>query len=140
MQVDDATTDAVTFSITTPSGAVEQVVVGPNQITKRSFDVADGTTGVLSVEAPGLAKQSTSYAKSCTAVLGEKLVNGGAKTPGGIKTTETPSSAVAGEKVTQLPMTGSATAQWLRASLLLLLTGSALALAGRRPYRPRHAR
>lgn len=134
MSLANTTTDAVTFTVTTPSGATEQVVVGPDQITKRSYDFADGTTGVLSVEAPGLAKQTTSYAKSCTAVLGEKLVNGG------VKTTKTPTPAVQGDKAArQLPMTGAATGSWLRAAMLLLLAGSALALAGRRPYRPRHA-
>ena len=133
MAVNDATTDAVTFTVTTPSGAVEQVVVGPNQITKRSYDVADGTTGVLSVEAPGLAKQTTTYAKSCTAVLGEKLSKGGPKT------TKAPKPAIQGDQVGRLPMTGSATTEWLRAAVLLLLVGTALALVGRRPYRPRHA-
>lgn len=149
MQVDDTTTDAVTFSITTPTGAVEQVVVGANQITKRSYDFADGTTGTVAVEAPGLAKETKSYAKSCTAVLGEKVTKG-TKTPTvtkGTKVTKvtkgtksTPTTAVKGIKATQLPMTGAATGAWLRGALLLLVAGCALSLAGRRPYRPRHAR
>jgi hypothetical protein len=145
MQVDDTTTDAVTFSVTTPTGAVEQVVVGANQITKRSYDFADGTTGTVAVVAPGLAKQTKSYAKSCTAVLGEKVTKGtttptvtkGTKVT---KVTKTPTTAVEGTKATQLPMTGAATGAWLRGALLLLLAGCALSLAGQRPYRPRHAR
>ena len=139
MNLDDTTVDAVTFTVTTPSGATELVVVGPNQITKRSYDVADGTTGVVSVEAPGLAKQTTSYAKSCTSVLGEKVVNGGVKTTKAPKPAVEGNQAVRGTGATRLPMTGSATGQYLQLSLLLLLAGSALALAGRRPYRPRHA-
>ena len=134
MSLANTTTDAVTFTVTTPTGATEQVVVGPDQITKRSYDFANGTTGVLSVQAPGLAKQTTSYAKSCTSVLGEKLVNGGGKR------TKSPKPAVQGEKAArQLPMTGAATGSWLRMAVLLLVAGSALAIAGRRPYRPRHA-
>ena len=140
MNLDDTTVDAVTFTVTTPSGAVEQVVVGPNQITKRSYDVADGTTGVVSVEAPGLAKQTTLYAKSCTSVLGEKLVNGGVKTTKSPKPAVEGNDAVQGTGATRLPMTGSATGRYLQVSLLLLLAGSVLALAGRKPYRPRHAR
>ena len=136
MQLDDTTTDAVTFSITTPTGAVEQVVVGANQITKRSYDFADGTTGTVAVQAPGLAKQTKTYAKSCTAVLGEKVTKGTKVT----KVTKTPTTAVEGSKAAQLPMTGSSTGAWLRAALLLLVAGCALSLAGRRPYRPRHAR
>ena len=140
MALANTTTDAVTFTVTTPTGATEQVVVGPDQITKRSYDFANGTTGVLSVQAPGLAKQTTSYAKSCTSVLGEKLVNGGVTTPKTPKSPKTPTPAVQGDKTArQLPMTGAATGSWLQAAVLLLVAGSALALAGRKPYRPRHA-
>ena len=37
MKLDDTTTDAVTFTVTTPTGAQEQVLVIADQITKRSY-------------------------------------------------------------------------------------------------------
>ena len=132
MKFDDTTVDAVTFTITTPSGAQEQVVVLANQITKRSYAVAEGTTGTVSVVAPGLSKQTKSYAKKCTSVLGEKLTKGP-------KTTKTPKPAVEGDKVVQLPMTGAPTGAMVEGSMLLLLAGLGLSIAGRRRYQPRHA-
>lgn len=142
LSLDDTTTDAVTFAVTTPTGAVEQIVVGPNQITKRSYDFADGTTGTVSVEAPGLAKQSKSFAKSCTAVLGEKVTKGVTvgKVTKGTKTTKAPKPpAVQGTKVTRLPFTGAPTSDALGAALALMLAGGVLTLLGR-PRRGRHAR
>src|SRR4051794_5672405 len=132
MKFDDTTMDAVTFTITTPSGAQEQVVVLANQITKRSYAVAEGTTATVSVVAPGLAKQTKSYAKKCTSVLGEKLTKGP-------KTTKTPKPAVEGDKVVQLPMTGAPTGAMVEGSMLLLLAGLGLSIAGRRRSQPRHA-
>lgn len=136
MQLDDTTTDTVTFTVTTPSGAAEQVPVNANQIVKRSYAVAEGTTGTVSVEAPGLLKQTHSYAKKCTSVLGEKLTKG----TKGTKGTKTPTPAVEGSKVAKLPMTGAYTSTMLRLALIMTLVGAGLALAGRRRYQPRHAR
>jgi hypothetical protein len=133
MKLDDTTTDEVTFTITTPTGAHEQVVVIANQITKRSYDIAEGTTGAVTVEAPGLTKKSKSYTKKCTNVLGEKLTKG----TKGTKATKTP--AVQGEKVVQLPMTGAPSGAMVEGALLLLLAGFGLTIAGRRRYQPRHA-
>jgi hypothetical protein len=135
MQLDDTTTDTVTFTVTTPGGTTEQVDVNANQIVKRSYSVAEGTTGTVSVEAPGLVKQSKSYAKNCTSVLGEKLTKG----TKGTKGTKTPKPAVEGSKVAQLPMTGAPAGAMVEGSLLLLLGGVGLSVAGRRRYRPRHA-
>ena len=135
MKFDDTTTDAVTFTITTPTGAQEQVVVIANQITKRSYAVAEGTTGTVSVEAPGLAKQTKSYTKKCTSVLGEKVIKG----TKGTKQTKAPKPAVQGEKVVQLPMTGAPSGAMVEGALLLLLAGVALSIGGRRRYSPRHA-
>jgi hypothetical protein len=131
MKLDDTTTDAVTFTVTTPSGAVEQVAVAPNQISKRSYAVAEGTTGTVSVVAPGLAKQTQSYAKNCTSVLGEKLTKG-------TKTAHKP--AVEGSQVVRLPMTGAPASALLRLAFVLTLLGTGLVLAGRRRHRPLHAR
>ena len=129
MKFDDTTTDAVTFTITTPSGAKEQVVVIADQITKRSYAVAEGTTGTVSVEAPGLAKQTKSYAKKCTSVLGEKLTKG----PKAHK------PAVEGDKVAKLPMTGAPAGAMVEGAVLLLLAGVGMSMVGRRRYQPRHA-
>src|SRR3954452_5082743 len=135
MKFDDTTVDAVTFTITTPSGAQEQVVVLANQITKRSYGVAEGTTGAVTVEAPGLAKQTKSYAKKCTSVLGEKVTKG----PKTTKTPKTPKPAVEGDKVVALPATGAPTGAMVEGSMLLLLAAFGLSIAGRRRYQPRHA-
>jgi len=138
MKLDDTTTDAVTFTVTTPTGSQEQVLVIANQITKRSYAVAEGTTGVVTVEAPGLAKQTKSYAKNCTSVLGEKVTKG-TKGTKGTETPSTPTPAVQGEKVVQLPMTGAPSGAMVEGALLLLLAGVALSFTGRRRYQPRHA-
>jgi hypothetical protein len=126
MKLDDTTTDPVTFTITTPTGAVEQVVVAANHISKRSYPVTEDTTGVVTVEAPGLAKQTESYAKDCATVLGEKVTQGG-------KTPNTPS--VQGDKAAQLPMTGIPASSAVKAALLMLAVGTGMVLTGRRRRR-----
>src|SRR3954467_2234935 len=139
MKLDDTTTDAVTFTVTTPTGAQEQVLVIANQSTKRSYDVAEGTTVLVTVEAPGLAMHPKPYAKSWPSVLGEQETKGtkGTKTPSTPTTTPTP--AVEGEKVVQLPVTGAPSGAMVEGALLLLLAGVALSFTGRRRYAPRHA-
>lgn len=129
MKLDDTTTDAVTFTITKPSGATEQVTVAADHISKRSYPVAEDTTGTVTVTAPGLAKQTKSYAKNCTSVLGEKVT----KTP---KTTK--KTTVLGEKVTRLPFTGLPASTMINDALLLVGGGLVLVVAGRR-RRPRGA-
>jgi hypothetical protein len=136
MKLDDTTTDAVTFIVTTPAGDTEQIVVTANQITKRSYPVAEGTTGTVTVEAPGLAKQSKTYAKKCTSVLGEKITKG----TKGTKTPQAHKPAVEGSQVARLPMTGSPTSAMLGSALVLTVAGAGLALAGRRRHQPLRAR
>lgn len=120
MKLDDTTTDAVTFTIVTPSGSTEHVTVIADHIVKRYYNVAANTTGVVTVSAPGLATTSKSYTKKCTQVLGEKVT----------KTTQHP--GVLGEKVTRLPFTGLPVWAMLSVAAALCLTGALMTQAGRR--------
>ena len=135
MKLDDTTTDPVTFTIVTPAGATEHVTVAADHITKRYYNVTEGTTGVVTVSAPGMSTTSKSYAKKCTHVLGEKVV----------KTPKTP--AVQGEKITRLPFTGLPAWEMVAVAAALCMTGAACTRAGRRrpaivsarpAYIPRH--
>jgi hypothetical protein len=124
MQVDDTTTDPVTFTVVTPSGNTRQVTVRADQIVKLAFKVKEDTTGTVTVSAPGLTKTAHSYAKNCTKVLGEKVV----------KTPKTPKPAVQGEQA-QLPFTGMPTALAAALGGLLLAVGGGLSVLGRRRER-----
>ena len=70
-----------------------------------------------------MAKQTKSYAKNCTTVLGEK-VSKGTKKP-----------AVQGEKVAKLPFTGVPAGQLALEAFGLLAAGAVLTFAGRRRRR-----
>src|SRR5947209_5751210 len=130
MKLDDSTMEPVTFTITTPAGATETVTVAADQLVKRSYPVKEDTTGTLTVTAPGMAKQTKSYAKNCTSVLGEKVSKG----------TKKPATkpAVQGEKVTKLPFTGVPAGELAAEAVALLGAGTLLTYAGRR-RRPRGA-
>ena len=117
IKLDDSTTDPVTFTIVTPAGATEHVTVAADHIVKRYYKVAEDTTGVVTVSAPGLSTTSKSYAKNCTHVLGEKVVR---------------KPAVLGEKVSRLPFTGLPTWELVGVAMALFLTGAACTRAGRR--------
>lgn len=121
MKLDDTTTDDVIFTVTTPAGATDQVTVKADHIVKRYYAVAEDTTGVVTVAAPGLVTTSKSYAKNCTHVLGEKV-------------TKTPKHhpAVQGEKVSRLPFTGLPAWELTAIAAGLCLVGAACTRAGRR--------
>jgi hypothetical protein len=118
MKLDDTTTDPVTFTIVTPAGATDHVTVIADHIVRRFYNVTDGTTGVVTVSAPGLTTTSKSYAKKCTSVLGEKVTK---KHP-----------TVLGEKVTRLPFTGLPVWAMLSVAAALCLAGALMTQAGRR--------
>lgn len=122
MKLDDTTTDAVTFTVKTPVGATEHVTVAADHIVKRSYAVADGTTGVVTVSAPGMTTTSKSYASKCTHVLGEKVV----------KTTKRPGTNVLGERASRLPFTGVPAWEMSVVAAALCMTGAAMTRAGRR--------
>jgi hypothetical protein len=122
MKLDDTTTDAVTFTVLTPAGATDHVTVAADHIVKRYYDVTDGTTGVVSVSAPGMTTSTKSYAKKCTHVLGEKVT----------KTTKTPTK-VLGERASRLPFTGVPAWEMTAIAAVLCLLGATLTRAGRRP-------
>lgn len=128
MKLDDTTMDPVTFTVTTPSGGSDSVTVAADQIVKRSYPVKEDTTGTLTVSAPGMAKQSKSYAKNCTSVLGEKVTKRPKK------------PVVQGEKATRLPFTGVPAGQLALEALALVCAGCVLTYAGRRSTRGAHAR
>jgi hypothetical protein len=121
MQVDDSTTDPVTFTVVSPSGKTRRVTVRADQIVKLAYKVKEDTTGTVTVSAPGLTKTTHSYAKNCTQVLGEKVV----------KTPKAPKPAVQGEQA-QLPFTGMPTAMAALIGALMLAVGGGLAMLGRR--------
>ncbi|MDQ1685727.1 MAG: hypothetical protein QOC82_2464 [Frankiaceae bacterium] len=135
MKLDDTTTDDVTFTVVTPAGATEHVIVAADHIVKRTYNVAEGKTGVVTVSAPGMTTATKSYAKKCTHVLGEKVV----------RTPKHPT--VLGEKVTRLPFTGLPTWEMSLVAAGLCASGAFLTRAGRRrpvfaapgmAYYPRH--
>ncbi|HET6817390.1 MAG TPA: hypothetical protein VFH66_09235 [Mycobacteriales bacterium] len=121
MKVDNTTTDPVTFTIVTPSGATKHVTVRADQIVRLSYKVKEDTTGTVTVSAPGLTATTHSYAKNCTSVLGEKVV----------RTPKTPKPAVQGEKA-QLPFTGMPTALAALLGAVMLAVGGALNVLGRK--------
>jgi uncharacterized repeat protein (TIGR01451 family) len=116
MQVDDTTTDPVTFTVVSPSGKTKHVTVRADQIVRLSYKVREDTKATVTVTAPGLSKTTHSYAKNCTSVLGEKVV----KTP-----------KVKGEKA-QLPFTGMPAGLATIIAMLMLTAGAALSVVGRR--------
>jgi hypothetical protein len=116
MQVDDTTTDPVTFTVVSPNGKTHQVTVRADQIVRLAYKVNEDTTGTVTVTAPGLSKTTHSYAKNCTTVLGEKVV----KTP-----------KVKGEQA-QLPFTGMPAGLATMIAMLMLTVGAALSVVGRR--------
>jgi len=108
----------VTFTVTSNAGT-QQVKVKADSIRRLHVKVAEDTTGTVTVTAAGLSKQTHSYAKNCTQVLGEKQV----------RTPKTPQ--VKGEKQ-QLPFTGMPAGLVTALAGLMLAAGGALTLAGRR--------
>ena len=110
-----------------PDGTTTTVPVNAGQLKKLDFAVAEDTTGIVTVNAPGLAKSFT-YAKNCTKVLGEKHV---------IKTPKPPTK-VLGEKK-ELPFTGFDTRAALFDAASLMALGAivcALAMPRRRRFAP----
>jgi hypothetical protein len=117
MSLDDTTTDPVTFTVVTPAGATQHVTVAADHIVKRYYEVAEDSTGVVTVSAPGLSATSKSYKKDCTHVLGEKV---------------TRNPKVLGEHVTRLPFTGLPTWELTALAAGLCMVGAACTRAGRR--------
>lgn len=121
----NGTADAV-FTVTDPDGNAQDITVRSGQLKKVSYAVEEDTTGVVTVTAPGLAKQTFTYKKDCAAVLGVKHTRGPTHKP-----TKVPTK-VEGEK-SQLPFTGFNTRQAMfDGAALLLLGGMLCGLAGRR--------
>jgi hypothetical protein len=69
----NGTADTV-FTVTAPDGSSTQVPVRAGQMVKEAFAVTEDTAGVVTVSAPGLAKQTFTYNKNCAKVLGVKHV------------------------------------------------------------------
>lgn len=114
-----------TFTVTAPDGSVSTVSVNAGQLKKVEFAVAEDTTGVVGVTAPGGLAKTFSYKKNCTKVLGEKHT---------IKPPKTPTK-VLGEK-DQLPFTGfDAKGAIFDAASLLALGAIVCALASPRRRR-----
>jgi LPXTG-motif cell wall-anchored protein len=112
----------VTFTVTAPDGSSEDVTVNADAIAKRSYKVAEDSTGVVTVTAPGIAEKTVTYEKDCADVLGTKTVKNPPKTEPDV-----------------LPFTGSDTAGLLAAGALSLLTGTGLVVAARRRRGGLHA-
>jgi hypothetical protein len=120
-------TAPATFTVTAPDGTTTTVPVNAGQLKKLDFSVAEDSTGVVTVSAPGLAKTFT-YAKNCTKVLGEKHTVKPPKTP----------TKVLGEK-SQLPFTGFNAKSALFDAASLMAFGAivcGLALPRRRRFAP----
>lgn len=120
-------TAPATFTVTAPDGTTTTVPVNAGQLKKLDFAVAEDTTGVVTVSAPGFAKTFT-YAKNCTKVLGEKHTVKPPKTP----------TKVLGEKK-ELPFTGFDAKSALFDAASLVALGAivcALALPRRRRFGP----
>jgi hypothetical protein len=113
----------VTFTVTAPDGSTEDVTVNADAIAKRSYKVAEDSTGVVTVTAPGLSKRTVTYEKDCADVLGTKTV-------------KNPPKNVEPEV---LPFTGSDTPALLATAALSLLTGTGLLVAARRRRGGAHA-
>jgi hypothetical protein len=126
----------VTFSVVAPNGSHDSVPVRVGQLVKRTYAVTEGTTGTVSVTAPGLARKAFSYTKRCTRVLGEKVVKG-TRTVRATQGSGSP-AAVRGQQA-QLPFTGFPAGRALLLGALLTAAGVALTLAPRRRYAGRHA-
>lgn len=114
----------VTFTVTDPDGNTQLVTVGPGQLKKVSFPVTEDTTGTVSVSAPGLAKQTFTYAKNCASVLG-------------IKHTRKPQHKPVNKPVVkavheQLPFTGFNTPRALLDGAALFFVGAVLCILGAR--------
>jgi hypothetical protein len=124
MNADNTTNTPVTFTVTAPDGTVQTVTVLADHIVKVKFPVKEDTTGVVTVKAPGLAKQTKSYAKNCTTVLGEKVVHKPATKP-----------AVQGEKTTKLPFTGWPVATAVRDAAIAMAAGVVLMFVAARRRR-----
>lgn len=129
-----AGTAPATFAVVTVSGRLLPITVQPDQTVRRSFAVAEDTTGRVTVTAPGLGSRTFRYAKDCTGVLGEKLVRhrrhrhqqaNGVVTPG-VAAGRTPTST--------LPFTGAPTGELAALALAMLALGTGLVRAGRQPY------
>ena len=121
MQVDDTTTDPVTFTVVSPSGTTKHVTVRADQIVRLTYKVKEDTTATVTVSAPGLSATTHSYAKNCTSVLGEKVV-------------KTPKPSVQGEQA-QLPFTGMPTALAALLGGVMLAVGGGLNVLGRKRQR-----
>ena len=123
MNADNTTNTPVTFTVTGPDGTVQTVTVLADHIVKLKFPVKEDTTGVVSVQAPGLAKHTKSYVKNCTTVLGEKVTKPVTK------------PVVQGEKTTKLPFTGWPVATAVRDAGIALAAGLMLLLVAARRRR-----
>lgn len=112
----------VTFTVTAPDGSIEDVTVNADAIAKRSYKVAEDSTGVVTVTAPGISEKTVAYEKDCADVLGTKTVRNPPKTQPDV-----------------LPFTGSDTPALLATAALSLLTGTGLVVAARRRRAGAHA-
>jgi hypothetical protein len=120
-------TAPATFTLTAPDGTTTTVPVNAGQLKKLEYAVAEDTTGVVTVSAPGLAKTFT-YVKNCTKVLGEKHTVKPPKTP----------TKVLGEK-SELPFTGFDANSTIFDAASLVALGAivcALAMPRRRRFGP----
>lgn len=100
----------VSFTVTSPNGKTHQVAVRQGQLVKKSYAVEEDSTGVVTVDAPGMAKQTIRYAKDCSTVLGEKHVRHVPKT----------------QPRAELPFTGFESRRAAMLATALLLVGAAL--------------
>jgi hypothetical protein len=112
----------VTFTVTAPDGSVEDVTVNADAIAKRSYKVAEDSTGVVTVTAPGISEKTITYEKDCADVLGTKTVKNPPKNEPDV-----------------LPFTGSETTGLLVAGALSLMVGTGMVAGARRRRTGTHA-
>jgi hypothetical protein len=125
-------TAPVVFTLIAPDGTVSTESVGAGDSTTRSFAVAEDSTGVVKVSAPGLAPRTFTYDKDCVSVLGVKHTRHHT-THRTHQATQHEQAAVLGERAQRLPFTGFNSRRVAVDGALLIGLGVALCLvAGRR--------
>lgn len=126
-----AATAPVVFTLTAPDGTVSTETVGAGDTTTRSFSVAEDSTGVVKVSAPGLPARTFTYDKDCVSVLGVKHTRHHTSH----RATQHEQAAVIGERA-QLPFTGFNSRRTATDGALAIGLGVILCLtAGRRRTR-----
>jgi hypothetical protein len=117
----------VTFRVTPPAGAAEDVTVAADKIVRRVYPVAAGVRQPLTVSAPGMATATKSLPATCKAAAATHVL--------GEKVTRKPTRTVA--TAPRLPFTGPGfpAGPGLALGLGLVLAGGVLVRVSARPAR-----